>query len=113
MDPARARHPAARWVHDGDRRICAFANSVATVHELVRAGAGIGVMPCMTGDRDPALARTGPLIDALEEHQYLVMHAEDRHRPSLRRLIKRLRHLYRDKAPLLAGQSPLNPPPHM
>lgn len=108
MDPAHARHPAAHWVHRQDVPIRAFASSVATVQELVRAGVGIGVIPCLVGDRDPTLTRAGPLIDELEEHQYLVMHADDRHRPPIRRLIDRLRHLYRDNADLLAGRRPLH-----
>ncbi|MBY5972318.1 LysR family transcriptional regulator [Ferrimonas balearica] len=107
MDPDHARHPAARWLHEQDLPVAVLANSVATVHELVRAGAGIGVMPCMTGDRDPALTRAGPPIEALEETQHLVFHADDRHRPPLRRLITRLAALYRDNADLLAGHRPL------
>ncbi|MGI3165782.1 LysR family transcriptional regulator [Pseudooceanicola sp. 200-1SW] len=107
MDPDSARHPAARWLHAQDLPVAVLANSVATVHELVRAGAGIGVMPCMAGDRDPALTRAGPLIEALDETQHLVFHADDRHRPPLRRLISRLSALYRDNADLLAGRRPL------
>ncbi|QEW22598.1 DNA-binding transcriptional regulator IlvY [Marinibacterium anthonyi] len=107
MDPAHARHPAAHWVHRQNLSIRAFAGTVATVQDLVRAGVGIGVIPCLVGDRDPSLTRAGPLIDELEEVQYLVMHADDRHRPPIRRLIDRIRHLYRDNADLLAGLRPL------
>ncbi|QPM91935.1 LysR family transcriptional regulator [Pseudooceanicola algae] len=107
MDPEHARHPAAHWLHEQDHRIGVLANSVATVHQLVKAGAGIGVMPCMIGDSDPALARAGPIIAALDEVQYLVMHADDRHRPVMRRLIERIVTLYRDNADLLAGERPL------
>lgn len=107
MDPAHARHPAAQWLHKQDLSICVFANSVATVHELVKAGAGIGVMPCMIADCDPSLARVGPVIEELTEDQYLVMHNDDRHRPPIRRLIKRITTIYRDNAALLAGDRPM------
>ncbi|WP_238364921.1 LysR family transcriptional regulator [Mesobacterium pallidum] len=107
LDPAHARHPAALWVHDQGHRIGTMATSVGTVHQLVRAGAGIGVMPCMTGDTDPALARAGPIIEALTETQHLVMHDDDRHRPPLRRLIDRILRLYDENADLLAGLRPL------
>lgn len=107
MDPAHARHPAARWLLDQDLPVAVHANSVATVHELVRAGAGIGVMPCMTGDRDPALTRAGPVIEALTETQHLTMHADDRHLPHIRCVIERIVKLYEDHAPLLAGERPL------
>lgn len=107
MDPAHARHPAARWLLDQNLPVAVHANSVATVHELVRAGAGIGVMPCLTGDCDPSLTRAGPLIEVLTETQHLTMHADDRHLPHIRCVIDRIVALYEDHAPLLAGERPL------
>lgn len=107
MDPDHARHPAALWLHRQNVPVAVMANSAATVHALVRAGAGIGVMPCMVGDCDPALARVGPVIEELTETQHLVMHADDRHRPPLRRLIERIVSVYATNADLLAGQRPL------
>ena len=104
MDPARARHPAAHWVHAAGHRVRIQASAVSTVHHLVRAGAGIGVMPCMIADCDPALERAGPVIEDLTEDQYLVMHDDDRHRSPLRRLIERIVLVYRENADLLAGQ---------
>ncbi|MFD1796379.1 LysR family transcriptional regulator [Paracoccus aurantiacus] len=107
MDPTHARHPAARWLHDQNLPVAVEANSVATVHELVRAGAGIGVMPCLTGDCDPSLTRAGPLIEDLTETQHLVMHADDRHLPHIRCVIDRIVALYEQNAELLAGSRPL------
>lgn len=107
IDPAQARHPAARWLHRQNHPITVLASSVATVHMLVNAGAGIGVMPCMVGDSDPGLARAGPIVEELTEQQYLVMHADDRHRAPIRRLIERLAAVYDDNADLLAGLRPL------
>lgn len=107
VDPSHARHPAARWLHDQGHRVAVMASSVATVHELVKAGAGIGIMPCLIGDCDPALVRAGPLIEDLTEHQHLVMHNDDRHRPELRRVIDRICTIYRDNADLLAGAKPM------
>lgn len=107
MDPTAARHPASQWVHAQGHPIRAFASSVATLHALVRAGAGIGVMPCMIADCDPGLARAGPVIEDLTEHQHLVMHGDDRHRPPLRRLIDRIVRIYEAHAELLAGARPM------
>ena len=107
VDPAYAKHPAAHWLHRQGHVITAMASSVATVHELVKAGAGIGVMPCMIGDCDPTLSRVGPVIDELTEQQHLVMHNDDRHRPPLRRLIERISKVYHDNTDLLSGQRPL------
>lgn len=107
VEPSQARHPAAHWLHRQGHVISAMAGSVATVQALVKAGAGIGVMPCMIGDSDPDLARCGPIIDELTEQQYLVMHNDDRHRPPVRRLIERIVKIYDDNMQLLAGQRPM------
>lgn len=107
MDPDHARHPAAHWVHMQGLPIAIQASTVATLHELIRAGAGRGVIPCMIADCDPALTRAGPVIEDLTETQYLVMHDDDRHQPHLRSVIGRLVRIYRDQADLLAGDRPL------
>ncbi|WBU61755.1 LysR family transcriptional regulator [Paracoccus albus] len=107
MDPANARHPAAQWLHDQDVPVAVLASSVATVHELVRAGAGIGIMPCMLGDCDPSLARVGQVIEDLTEWQYLVMHDDDRHLPHIRRVIDRIVAIYDEYSELIAGARPL------
>ncbi|QIE40829.1 LysR family transcriptional regulator [Meridianimarinicoccus aquatilis] len=107
IDPEHARHAASQWARLQGHPICVQTSSIATLHQLVRAGAGIGIMPCMVGDSDPALARAGPLVEELTEEQFLVMHDDDRHRAPVRRLIERLTRLYRDNADLLAGARPL------
>lgn len=107
MDPARAHYPAARWVHDQGHPIRVVASSVSTIYQLVKAGAGIGVMPCFIGDSDPGLARAGPIIDDLREEQHLVMHGDDRHQPHIRQVIDRLVALYAENQDLLAGERAL------
>ena len=99
---------SARWLlaQDG-AAICAWANTPYTLRDLVRAGAGKGVMPCFAGDRDPRLMRAGPLIGELAETQYLVMHDDDRHRPEVRKVIDRLNALFRDHAELCRGDRPI------
>lgn len=111
VDRAFARHPAAKWLNSQGYEISVTASAVATVHALVRAGAGIGVMPCMIGDQDPQLRRAGPVIEELTEQQHLVMHADDRHHTPVRRVIDRLVQLYADNAALLAGDRPLRTDP--
>lgn len=106
--PEAARHPAALWLNARPGlRITAQAGRVSVLHDLVRAGVGQGVMPCLLGDRDPQLMRAGPLIPELAETQHLVMHDDRRHLPAIRCLIARLRALYADEADLIAGHRPL------
>lgn len=109
LDASSARHPAAHWVlARDDISICAWANSAATLRDMVRGGAGIGVMPCFIGDRDPALIRAGGLIEELTETQWLVMHDDDRHRTEMRMAIDRIVTLFVDHAALFAGDRPLS-----
>lgn len=99
---------SARWLlAQDDVSICAWANTPYTLRDLIRAGAGKGVMPCFSGDRDPQLMRVGPLIGELAETQYLVMHDDDRHRPEVRKVIDRLYALFRDHAELCRGDRPI------
>lgn len=109
IDATNARHPAAHWVlARDDISICAWANSAVTLRDMVRGGAGVGVMPCFIGDRDPALTRAGDFIEDLTETQWLVMHDDDRHRMEVRTVIERIVALFGEHAALLAGERPLS-----
>ncbi|MGI9504244.1 MAG: LysR family transcriptional regulator [Geminicoccaceae bacterium] len=109
IDASNARHPAAHWVlARDDIAISAWANSAATLRDMIRGGAGIGVMPCFIGDRDPVLVRAGGFIEDLTETQWLVMHDDDRHRKEVRIVIDRITALFSDHAALLAGERPLS-----
>ena len=109
IDASNARHPAAHWVlARNDISICAWANSAATLRDMVRGGAGIGVMPCFIGDQDPILRRAGDLIEDLTETQWLVMHDDDRHRDEVRMVIERIVVLFKEHNALLAGKRPIS-----
>lgn len=98
---------SARWLLDQPRiAIVAWANTPHTLRALIRAGAGRGVMPCFAGDRDPQLVRAGPVIGDLAQSQYMVTHADDRHRPEVRTLIRRIIALSEANAALYRGERP-------
>ncbi len=98
----------ARWInaHHG-QDVVAWANTPRTLVDLIHGGVGTSVLPCFAGDRDPALVRAGPPVAALEEHQWLVMHQDDRHRPEIRTVIDRVVTLMGNHAPLFAGERPI------
>ena len=99
---------SARWVIDQpDMVVIAWANTPHTLRALIRAGAGKGVLPCFAGDRDPQLERAGPVIEALAQSQYMVTHGDDRHRPEVRTLIRRVTALIEDHAALYRGERPM------
>lgn len=108
IDAENAHHPSAQWVlAQEDLSICAWANTVPTLHRLVSGGAGIGVMPCFVGDRDQVLMRAGPVIDNLTETQWLVMHGDDRHRSEVRTVSDRIVSLLQEHSALFEGERPL------
>jgi DNA-binding transcriptional LysR family regulator len=99
---------SARWILAQDNlSICAWVSTPRLLRDVVKAGAGIGVMPCFIGDRDSGLERAGPIIDVLNEHQYLVTHNDDRHRPEVRMVIERIASLFASHRPLLRGDRPI------
>lgn len=98
---------SAHWLLDQEKiEIVAWANTPHTLRALIRAGAGTGVMPCFAGDRDPHLMRAGPIIGDLAQSQYMVTHADDRHRPEVRTLIRRITALTEANAALYRGERP-------
>lgn len=114
-----ARVPAHRWVavqeanaistylrwphlHHADE-IAFTVNRAAEMLDLIVAGAGIGALPCICGDREPAIQRVTPLPELLHD-QWLVMNREDRHRPEIRTVINRIQKLFRAHADLISGR---------
>lgn len=99
---------SANWLLDqSDARIVAWANTPQTLRALIATGAGKGVLPCFVGDRDARLVRAGPTIAALDHTQYLVTHGDDRHRPEVRTVIRRLVALLEANAALYRGEQPM------
>lgn len=96
--------PSARWLeaHHGDR-IAVRANELLNLRELVADGAGIGVFPCFSVDRDPRLVRISPHITELASEQWLVMHHEGRSEREVRLVSQRIARLMHDHRPLFRG----------
>ncbi len=99
--------PSARWLlAQKDLWVTVWANTPRMLHDLLRSGAGRGVLPCFVGDADPALLRAGDDIKDLYHRQWIVMHNDDRHRPEIRTLVERLAQLIEKQQPLFRGQRP-------
>ncbi|EJN05453.1 LysR family transcriptional regulator [Phyllobacterium sp. YR531] len=99
--------PSARWLlAQTDLWVTIWANTPRMLHDLLRSGAGRGVLPCFVGDTDPALVRAGEDIKPLYHRQWLVMHNDDRHRPEIRTLVERLAQLIEKQQPLFRGLRP-------
>ena len=96
---------SARWMQarHGDR-IAVRGNDAMSVRELVAAGAGLSVLPCFVGDRDPRLIRVASPIKELETDQWLVSHHEERHEPAVRAVSDRVVELMREHGALFRGE---------
>ncbi|WP_075292532.1 LysR family transcriptional regulator [Pararhizobium arenae] len=96
-----------RWPHQNAAdRIVAFANRPRSLLDLVRAGAGKGVLPCFVGDLDPELERAGEDIPELAHRQWIVMNNDDRHRRDIRTVADRMTKLLKSHADIFAGKRP-------
>ncbi|KPH07257.1 LysR family transcriptional regulator [Rhizobium acidisoli] len=96
-----------RWPHaNAAAAIVATVNRPRSLPDLVRAGAGKAVLPCFVGDLHPDLQRLGGELAELRHAQWIVMNAEDRHRPEIRTVADRMTKLIRSYADLFAGKRP-------
>ncbi|MBB2752815.1 UNVERIFIED_ORG: DNA-binding transcriptional LysR family regulator [Rhizobium aethiopicum] len=96
-----------RWPHaHAAAAIVASVNRPRSLPDLVRAGAGKAVLPCFVGDLHPDLQRLGGELPELRHAQWIVMNAEDRHRPEIRTVADRMTRLIRSYADLFAGKRP-------
>ncbi len=82
-------------------------NNGLVLHEAVRKGAGLGVLPCFAGDRDPALLRLSSPLDEIVRDLHLVMHQDLRRSPAVRAVNAALVDIFKAESGRLAGQAPM------
>src|SRR5207247_536677 len=73
------------------------ANRFTLQLDAIRAGAGLGILPCFVGDSDPTLVRlTAPLTE-LSDHYWLLVHPDLKAVPRVRLLIDWIRGAFKDE----------------
>jgi DNA-binding transcriptional LysR family regulator len=88
--------PSADWVRKRYKSdITVESNTPRLALDLALAGAGKIVLPELIGDAEKSLIRISGAIDELTHEQWLVSHHEERHEPSVRTVLKRIRILLR------------------
>lgn len=99
----------ARWLLD--RRNGAppavRVNNGIVLHDLVRNGVGLGILPCFAGDRDPALTRLTAPIAEIATTYHLIVHRDLRRVPSIRAVMDELVGLFQQHAARLNGREPM------
>jgi DNA-binding transcriptional LysR family regulator len=79
------------------------ANRFTLQLEAIRAGAGLGILPCFVGDSDPTLVRlTSPLAE-LSDDYWLLVHPDLKTVPRVRLLIEWIRSSFKEARPALQG----------
>jgi DNA-binding transcriptional LysR family regulator len=89
--------------HLGDRRPRVRANRFGLQLEAIRAGAGLGILPCFVGDPDPALARLTAPLPELSDSYWLVVHPDLKSVPRVRLLIDWIRAAFKEEKSVLQG----------
>ena len=88
----------------GDRPPRVRANRVALQLEAVRAGAGLGLVPCFVGDAEPALVRLSAPIADLAIDYWLLYHPDLKTVARVRRVSDWIRTVFREARPELQGR---------
>ena len=90
----------------GDRPPQIRASRLALQLDAIRAGAGLGILPCFIGDADPGLVRvTAPIAD-LPADRWLLVHPDLRTVPRVRFVIDWVCRVFREGRPALQGTRP-------
>jgi DNA-binding transcriptional LysR family regulator len=80
-------------------------NNGIVLHNVVRNGAGLGVLPCFAGDRDEALIRLTLPLAEIASTMHVIVHQDLRRVASVRAVMDELIELFKREALLLEGLS--------
>jgi DNA-binding transcriptional LysR family regulator len=89
--------------HLGDRRPRVRANRFSLQLEAIRAGAGLGILPCFVGDPDPTLVRLTAPLPELTDRYWLLVHPDLKTVPRVRLLIDWIRTAFKEEKSMLQG----------
>ena len=97
-----------RWIADAGfaARVALRVNSFIDVRHAIRAGIGIGILPCYLGDSDPELRRIGSPLPALSSPFWILTHPDLQRVVRIRAVMETLPALIDPLRDLLAGKRP-------
>jgi DNA-binding transcriptional LysR family regulator len=98
--------PGQSWMLDllDGARPGVRVNNWLVLHEAVRVGAGLAVLPCYLGDADPALQRVGPILEDVAADQWLLVHRDLRALPRVRAVMDALVRLFQEERAAIEGR---------
>jgi DNA-binding transcriptional LysR family regulator len=105
FDDDHSYMPGQHWLHGQlGRRPEIRVNNWLVMHDAVRVGAGLAVLPCYLGDQDPALRRVGGMLAEVSAEQWLLVHRDLRALPRVRAVMDALVELFQRHRSVLEGR---------
>jgi len=86
------------------RRPRVRASQFALQLEAIRAGSGLGILPCFIGDADPGLVRVSAPIEDLAHEFWLLVRPDLKTAPRVRAVIEWTRSIFRQDRAALEGR---------
>lgn len=108
FDDGRSHSPSLEWLATIKPldQIGYRTNSHIGVAQACLAGAGLAILPCFIGDRQPGLQRVTGLIDACATDLWLLTHPDLRETVRVKSVFRALQQALEKESPLLAGLLP-------
>ena len=105
FDDDHSYMPGQHWLHEQlGRRPEIRVNNWLVLHDAVRSGAGLAVMPCYLADQDPRLRRVGGVLTEITTEQWLLVHRDLRALPRVRAVMDALVELFQRHRHVLEGR---------
>ena len=105
FDDDHSYMPGQPWLQEQlGRRPEIRVNNWLVLHEAVRVGSGLAVLPCYLGDQDPALRRVGGGLAEVSTDQWRLVHRDLRALPRGRAVMEALVELFQRHRSLLEGR---------
>lgn len=103
---ARLKVSEFLMAHISPGNIVATSNSVPNMAGMLRAGHGVGMLPCVIGDQSPGLLRCFDPPPGLVSHWVIMSSAEAHQLPHVRAFMAFAASAIKAERPLLSGQKP-------
>jgi DNA-binding transcriptional LysR family regulator len=105
FDDDHSYMPGQHWLQEQiGRRPEMRVNNWLVLHDAVRSGAGLGVLPCYLADQDPRLQRVGGVLPEVSTEQWLLVHRDLRALPRVRAVMDALVELFQRHRSNLEGR---------
>jgi DNA-binding transcriptional LysR family regulator len=103
----QAHYALSRWISATiaakDAPVSTRASSMSMQAAAARTGAGVAILPCYLGDRDPALVRVLGRIAQLDAPHWLIVHRDLRRLPVIRAVMDWVAHVFAANRSRLEG----------